>query len=315
MRLPATLLSALFVSLVLGAQHAHAADAVEWLTRANQAAKQLNYSGNYFYHHGEHAEMLRVSHRVDGRNERQRIEVLDGPHREFIRINDDVYCHLADGKTVRIDKSAVQRFFPAVVPDEPARLAQYYTPKLGGNEKIAGRDCQVIILEPRDQFRHTHMIWVDRATSLPLKAQTVDSRGAPVSMYVFSELEVGRQPDKALFEVRMAGKRMQAAGFAASARSDGWTLSPPPGYASILEAMRPLPGIKNPVLHKVYSDGISNLSIFIEPLVEGGAYMEGLSTEGATNIYARRVAGHKIMAVGDVPAAALMEVVNSAQKK
>jgi sigma-E factor negative regulatory protein RseB len=315
MRLPATLLSALFVSLALSAQLAHAMDAVEWLASANQAAKKLNYTGNYVYEHGENTEVLRVSHRVDGKNERQKIEVLDGPHREFIRINDDVYCHLADGKTVRIDKSAAQRFFPAVVPDAPSHLAQYYLLKLGGNEKIAGRDCQVIILEARDQFRHTHMIWVDRATSLPLKTQTVDSRGTLVSMYVFSELEVGRQPDKALFDVRMAGKRMQAAGFAASAQGDGWTLSPPPGYASILEAMRPLPGIKNPVLHKMYSDGISNLSIFIEPLAEGDTYMEGLSTEGATNIYARRVADHKIMAVGDVPAAALMEVVNSAQKK
>lgn len=315
MRLPATLLSALFVSLVLGAQLAHAADAVEWLTSANKAAKQLNYTGNYVYEHGEHTEVLRVSHRVDGKNERQKIEVLDGPHREFIRINDDVYCHLADGKTVRIDKSAVQRFFPSVVPNDPARLAQYYIPKLGGNEKVAGRDCQIVILEPRDRFRYTYMVWVDRATSLPLKAQTVDERGAPVSIFVFSEVEIGKQPDKALFDVRMAGKRMQAAGFAASAQDDGWAISPPPGYASILEAMRPLPGIKNPVLHKVYSDGMSNLSVFIEPLVDGSSYMEGLSTEGATNIYARLVADHKVMAVGDVPAAALMEIVNSVQKK
>ena len=151
MRLPAALLTQLLVVLALGAQLAHAADAIEWLNRANKAAKQLDYTGTYIYHHGGHEELLRVSHRVDGKQERQKIEVLDGPHREFIRINDDVYCHLADGKTVRVDKSAVQRFFPAVVPNNPLRLNEYYIPKLGGSDKVAGRDCQIVILEPRDQ--------------------------------------------------------------------------------------------------------------------------------------------------------------------
>jgi sigma-E factor negative regulatory protein RseB len=314
MRLPAALLTPLFVLLALGAQLAHAADAVEWLNRANKAARQLNYTGTYTYLHGEREEVLRVSHRVDGKLERQKIEVLDGPHREFIRINDDVYCHLADGKTVRVDKSAVQRFFPAVVPNEPLRLAEYYIPKLGGSEKVAGRDCQIVILEPRDQYRYTQMIWVDRATALPLKSQTVDNRGTPLSMFVFFEIEIGRRPDKALFDVRTAGKRTQAAGFAAGTH-DVWALSPPPGYVRILESLRPLPGIKTPVLHSVYSDGMSNLSVFIEPILEGDAGMEGLSTEGAISVYARRVDGHKVTALGEVPPAALLETANSVQKK
>jgi sigma-E factor negative regulatory protein RseB len=316
MRLPAALLTPLLVVLALGAQLAHAADAVEWLNRANKAARQLNYTGTYVYRHGEHEEVLRVSHRVDGRQERQKIEVLDGPHREFIRINDDVYCHLADGKTVRVDKSAVQRFFPAVVPNNPVRLNEYYIPKLGGAEKVAGRDCQIIILEPRDQYRYTQMIWIDRATSLPLKSQTLNSRGTAVSTFVFSEVEVGKRPDKALFEVHMAGKRTQAAGLTMGALDDVWVLAAPPGYVRILESMRPLPGIKIPVLHSVYSDGMSNLSVFIEPILDSNDVgLEGLSTEGAMNVYGRRVEGHKVTAIGEVPAAALLETANSVQKR
>jgi len=315
MRLPAALLTQLLVVLALGAQLAHAADAIEWLNRANKAAKQLDYTGTYIYHHGGHEELLRVSHRVDGKQERQKIEVLDGPHREFIRINDDVYCHLADGKTVRVDKSAVQRFFPAVVPNNPLRLNEYYIPKLGGSDKVAGRDCQIVILEPRDQYRHTQMIWIDRATSLPLKSQTVDGHGTPVSMFLFSEVEIGKRPDKALFDVRTAGKRTQAAGFTASAQDDVWKLRPPPGYERILESMRPLPGVKSPVLHSVYSDGLSNISVFIEPVLDGDVGMEGLSTEGAIGVYARRVEGHKVTTMGEVPSAALLEMANSVQKK
>ena len=315
MRLPASLLNPLLLLVVLGAQIAHAAEPLEWLARASKAARQLNYTGTYVYHHGGHAEVMRVSHRVDGKEERQKIEVLDGPHREFIRINDDVFCHLADGKTVRVDKSAVQRFFPAVVPGDSMRLTEYYIPKLGGSEKVAGRDCQIIILEPRDEYRYTQMIWLDRATSLPLKSQTVDDRGAPLSVFVFSEIEIGKRPDKALFDVRMAGKRTQAAGFTAGAQDDVWLVSPPPGYVRILESMRPLPGVKSPVLHSVYSDGMSNLSVFIEPVLDNNAGLEGLSTEGAISVYARRLDSHKVTALGEVPPAALLEIANSVHKK
>ncbi len=316
MRIPLSLLSSLFVSLVLSAHHAHAADALDMLEKANEAASRLNYTGTYFYHHGEHTEVLRVSHRVDKRGEMHKIEVLDGPHREFLRINDEVYCHMADGKTVRIDKNAVQRFFPAVVPDDTVNLARYYIPKLGGTDKVAGRECQVIILEPRDQFRYTHMLWLDRQTMLPLKTRTVDNHGAPVSMFVFSEIEIGSKPDKAIFDVRMAGKRIQAASLSSNIQnSGGWSVSPPPGYSSVLEAMRPMPGKKSPVLHRVYSDGMSNLSVFIEPIVEGESSLEGLSTENAINIYSRRMAGHKVTSMGEVPAAALLETANSVQKK
>lgn len=298
----------------MGVQLAHAADALDWLERASKAARQLNYTGTYVYHHGQHAEVLRVSHRVDGKKELQKIEVLDGPHREFIRIDDDVYCHLADGKTVRVDKSAVQRFFPAVVPADPVRLNEFYIPKLGGADRVAGRDCQIVILEPRDQYRFTHMVWIDRATFLPLKSQTVDRGGRPLSMFVFSEVEIGRRPDKALFDVRMAGKRTQAAGFSAG-ENDLWVLTPPPGYVRILESLRPLPGLKSPVLHSVYSDGKSNLSVFIEPVADGEIGMEGLSTEGAMSVYARRIGDHKVTALGEVPAAALLETANSVRKK
>lgn len=316
MRTPLLLWSSLIISLIMGAQIARAADALEMLKAANEAAGKLDYTGTYFYHHGEHSEVLRVAHRVDRRGEMHKIEVLDGPHREFLRINDEVYCHMSDGKTVRIDRNAVQRFFPAVVPEDTVNLTRYYIPKLGGIEKVAGRVCQVIILEPRDQYRYPYMIWLDKQTLLPLKTRTVDNNGTPVSMYVFSEIEIGSKPDKAIFDVRMAGKRIQAASLANIPKDEGgWSVNPPPGYIGILTAMRPLHGKKTPVLHRVYSDGISNLSVFIEPIIEGRTYLDGLSTESAINVYARRVADHRVTAMGEVPAAALLETANSVQKR
>lgn len=307
---------ALLAACLMAAQVAQARDVLEWLNQASQASRALNYTGTYFYYHGEHTEVMRVSHRVDAKAERNKIEVLDGPRREFIRINNEVYCHLADGKTVRINHNAVQRFFPAVVPDNIVNLARYYNPKLGGVEKVAGRDCQVVILEPRDGYRYTQMVWLDTASSLPLKTRTVDERGAAVSMFVFSEIEIGKQPDKAIFDVRTAGKLVQVTGFDEQAKASEWAVKAPPGFVAAFEARRPLPGRKNSVLHRIYSDGMSSFSIFIEPTQEDTYALQGLSTENAINIYSRRLGGgHKITALGEVPAATLLEVGNSVQKK
>jgi sigma-E factor negative regulatory protein RseB len=155
-----------FTGLVLLSGGARADAAADWLNRAatatkqqlNRAAtatKQQNYSGIYVYHHGEHVEVLRVQHRADTNGEQEKVEVMDGTSRQFMRINNDVYCHLPDGKHVRLERNALRRFFPALLPAQPASLLDFYEAKLGGIERVAGRTCQVVTLAPRDGYRYT----------------------------------------------------------------------------------------------------------------------------------------------------------------
>lgn len=292
-----------------------AADAAaEWLDRAAGAARQLNYSGIYVYHHGEHVEVLRVLHRSDGGSEREKIEVLDGTPRQFLRINNDVYCHLPDGKHVRRERNAVRRFFPALLPEQPGQLAEFYSIRLGGNERVAGRDCQVVILEPRDAYRHAYQLWLDKQTGLPLKTRSVNENGGVVSMFVFSEIQIGKAPEMRLFRNDMAGKRIQQASLE---QTSGlvWDVAPPPGYLRVQEALRALPGKKAPVTHLVFSDGLSVLSMFVEPLDPQVHSMQGLSAEGAIGVYARQVDGYMVTVLGEVPSQALIETGNSARRK
>src|SRR5690606_5512469 len=82
---------AALTGLMLLSATARADEALEWLERAAAAAKQQNYSGVYVYHHGEHVEVLRVLHRTHGKGELEKVEVMDGTPRQFLRINNDVY--------------------------------------------------------------------------------------------------------------------------------------------------------------------------------------------------------------------------------
>lgn len=302
------------VFLLLVAQNAHANEAIEWLNRASVAAKQLNYSGVYVYQHGEHVEVMRVSHRRDASGEQEKIEVLEDVPRQFLRVDKDVYCQLPDGKTVRMEKNTSRRFFPGLLGDNPESLQRYYTIKLAGSERVAGLNCQVVSLEPRDGYRHGYKLWLDKRTGLPLKSRTVNSNGGVVSMFVFSEIQIGRTLDAQNFRQDLAGKKIVMASIDRPP-SPIWDVSAPPGYALVLEATRPLPGKKMPVSHWVFSDGLSALSVFIEPDSESSGHFQGLSAEGAMSVYARQLEGHKITTLGEVPNRALIETGNSVRKK
>ena len=300
-----------FAGLMLLSGGARADAAADWLNRAATAAKQQNYSGIYVYHHGEHVEVLRVLHRSDVNGEQEKVEVMDGTSRQFLRINNDVYCHLPDGKHVRLERNALRRFFPALLPAQPASLLNFYEARLGGTERVAGRLCQVVTLEPRDGYRYAYNLWLDKRTGLPLKARIVNDNGNVISMLVFSEIQIGKAPD---IRNDMAGKVIQKVQADKPAVSD-WGVTPPPGYERVQEAVRSLPGKRAPVTHLVFSDGLSVLSMFIEPADPQVQSLHGLSAEGAIGIYAREVDGYVVTTLGEVPNMALIETGNSATRK
>jgi sigma-E factor negative regulatory protein RseB len=307
-------LAAGVVGLMLLSGMARADAALDWLNSAVVAAKQQNYSGVYVYHHGEHVEVLRVLHRTDATGELEKVEVLDGTPRKFLRVNSDVYCHLSDGKNVRLERNALRRFFPALLPAQPASLLEYYEAKLGGTERVAGRLCQVVTLEPRDGYRYSYNLWLDKQTGLPLKSRVVNGSGGVVSMFVFSEIQIGKVPDVRLFHNDLAGKRIHKASLDNPAEV-AWDVTPPPGYERVQEAVRSLPGKQAPVIHLVFSDGLSVLSMFVEPVDPQMQNLRGLSAEGVIGIYAREVDGHTVTTLGEVPNMALIETGNSVKRK
>jgi sigma-E factor negative regulatory protein RseB len=305
---------ALLCVLMLPGIAAAADPALDWLNRAAAAAKQQNYSGIYVYHHGEHVEVLRVMHRNDGKNEQEKTEVLDGSPRQYLRINQDVYCHLPDGKQVRLERNAPRRFFPAMLPAQPASLLAYYDAKLGGWERVAGRPSQVLMLEPRDGYRYAYNLWLDKQTGLPLKSRLINGDGKVVSMFVFSEIQIGKMPDAQLFANDMAGKTVHNASLDQPV-GIAWQIAPPPGFAQVQAAVRILPGKSEPVTHLVFSDGLSVLSMFVEPVDPRMPKMQGLSANGAISVYAREVGGFMVTTLGEVPSAALTETGNSVKRK
>ena len=102
------------------------ADAMSLLTRIQQAAQRQNYSGTYVHQQGNQVQSSRVVHLLDKTGEHEKLDLLDGQERTFIRNNDDVRCYVPDNKVVLVEKRARYDTFPALLTTEPVDLDRYY---------------------------------------------------------------------------------------------------------------------------------------------------------------------------------------------
>ena len=60
---------------------------VRLLSRIQQAARKQDYAGVFMYQQGETIQSSRLVHVLDGTGERERLEILDGQPREYLRHN------------------------------------------------------------------------------------------------------------------------------------------------------------------------------------------------------------------------------------
>src|ERR1035437_5289246 len=145
-------------------------DGLFWLGRVVTAAQNLNYSGTFVYQNGTQTETSRITHLVEAGKEFERLEVLDGSPREVIRNNDEVKCYLHESRTLIIEKSGQRSSFPVLLPASLAGLAEHYSIRKGLPGRVAERESQSVLLEPRDDLRYGHQFWIDVSTGLLLKA-------------------------------------------------------------------------------------------------------------------------------------------------
>ena len=285
--------------------------AFAWLQRMATAAHQLNYTGSFVYQHGQQVETSRITHLKDAAGEHEKLVTLDGSPRQIFRNNDEVYCFLADDKTVMVDKHHANIGFPAFLPQQIADLKAYYDVRLDGRERVAGRECQVIYLAPKDQFRYGHRLWADIQTGLLLKTSTWSDQKDIVDQFTFTDIKIGAPIDRNDVRPALNGKKLIRSTGEGNAQplpiDPGWEIGPtPPGFKKIMAVKRVLPGASVPVNHIVFSDGLAAASVFIEPASNKTTL--GLSHQGAMHMYTRKVADYQVKVLGEVPSATVMQI-------
>jgi len=288
------------------------------LERVQNAAAQLDYAGTFTWQQGSELQSSRIVHVVDATGERERIEVLDGAAREFIRHNDVVQCLVPERKQVLTDQRRGNRF-PALQlvlsQNAPNRqlselMRRYAFTRMPPRQRVAGRVCTQIDVRPKDALRHHQRLCVDDRSGLLLRVQTLNPHGQVIEQIAFTSLQVGQnvwqEPLSPSWEthdwqqVQLEQETMDAARL-------GWRLPLPAGFKYVEQSQRPRRS-GTPMLHVVMADGLSAISIFIEPIAQNVAAHTAphtLSSAGAMHLHGVRVEDYRVTLVGDVPLATL----------
>jgi len=286
-----------------------AGDVTDWLMRVEMATDKVSYTGSFIFEHDGRMETMRVAHRARADGFRQRLFSLTGSPREVIRDNESVWCFLPDKKIgVHEYRQSSRNSFLEIRGEQIASLENYYDFILGGTERIADREARVIEVMPRDAYRYGYTLWADAETALLLRTDLVDESDAIVERYMFVDIEIGVPiPDREL-QPRTDRDSLQWFGIDEPGESRGETDRPmqwdsktlPPGFMLSHSINRRGPMDEEIVEHHVYSDGLSSVSLFVkEARDDSGAV--GFSRMGAVSAYVRRVDGHVITVVGEVP--------------
>jgi len=297
---------------LLQAQSLPGAD--DWLRKIYRATQDLSYSGIFVYQQGGHTETSRITRLADARGGTEKLEVLDGAPREIVRTRDSVRCYLPESRMIKIDQRGGRQGFPMVLPEQRAKIHENYTVTLGEMQRVAGLDCQEVVLAPHDALRYGYRLCADLATGMPLKAMVFDENGEAAEQFTFTQWAPGRvrreqlKPRYPTSSWRVDDTSVSAANLADA----GWVFSVDlPGFEKVAEVTRKH-GNAQPVGQVVYSDGLAAVSVFLESADQQSAPVEaGLAKMGAVHIYTREIDGHVITAVGEVPAASVRRIAHA----
>lgn len=284
------------------------ADASTWLMKINSAAAEVNFVGTFVYTHNGEVETMEVARRIKDGMMQERLYSLNGAPREIIRGMDKVWHYIPDQNVVMYDyRQTSQSGFPKILPGDFEQLKRNYHFVEGSTGRIADRLVHQINVIPNDGYRYGYSLWADKTTGLLLRSDLINQQNEILEQYLFVDIEIGGDiTDEQLIavsnqnELQLYGNNTPTT---ASVDYSDWLLAQiPDGYTLSKHIRRMSPMDSGEVEHRVYTDGLSSVSVFIKEIREGQSEMSGLSRMGAVHAYRKTLNNHRITVMGEVPA-------------
>ncbi len=296
--------------------------AVEWLQKIQMAGEKTNFTGTIVMQQGSEVRVSRIAHRYNNGAVRERVQALDGVPHEFVRADNEVRCLWPQARAVVVEWRPLQDHFPVLTDAAPAEVLKSYQFSRERVERVAGQDCQILALAPRDALRYGHRLCVAETSGLLLSAQVLNERNEVLERMAFTDVQVVPTLEASAVEPSWStqGWRVERTEHEpVDVRAKGWFFWVPEGFKRVREVLRKMsPGgtPQGQAMQSVYSDGLATLSVFIEPDAPSGSgpsMDERIQAHGATHALSRQVGRAAVTVVGEVPASTVRQVVNSVE--
>ncbi|MEO7324306.1 MAG: MucB/RseB C-terminal domain-containing protein [Dokdonella sp.] len=283
------------------------------LTQMSAAVRTRDYQGSFIFEHNGQIDALRLFH-VGGNPERERLVSMSGVRTEIVRDDTSLRCLQNGLPTVTFENRAGARLLPLVPEASVLASSGFYATSLAGTDRVAGYRAQIVEISARDGYRYGYRLWLDEDTHLLLRSALVDSARRTLEQFMFVALDVGAKPKESDLRAGSDVGASAPAEEAALAGTPQWRVTdPPPGFA-FLRAQRPAQG-PTPAEHHLYSDGIADVSVYVEPRdANAPAAQDRSMVRGALHVYSRDVGAWRVTALGDVPRATVERIARSTRR-
>lgn len=289
-----------------------------WLQRIQRAAANVSYQGTLASNAGGSYSSSRVLHYCDGQQTFERLELLDGENRLQYRHNDQVVTVWPAAKRAVVERRDPVAQFPALPVATAARVIDNYDLQKLGQERVAGLEADVLLLQPRDHLRFAQRLWAHRDTGLLLRNEVLAPGGEVLESSAFVDLRLGGKPQPAL----IARPMQQLDGLQVlrpqtdrtQLDAEGWVLARPvPGFQLVHCIKRPLDTTgasaepPQQVVQSVFSDGLAQVSVFIERYDARHHPKAMGASAGASHTVMLRRGDWWLTVVGEVPMATVQQ--------
>ncbi len=286
--------------------------ATEQLERMANAMRSLSYEGTLVYAHGNRIESLRIEHRIENGQSRERMESLNGPERSMTREQDRVTCELPNSHPISVHRGGLTHDVLRAKAIDPESLSAHYLIHPLGTARVAGRQVDVVGIIPRDSLRYGYRFYLDLESGLPLKSDLMGEQSEPIEQIMFTSLELlPSQENQEIADADTVDAGM-ATSRPAPVDTDPWRFTElPAGFdLTMHDHWRDTAG--HSVDHFLISDGLASVSVYVESDAADG--LDGETRIGAIHAAGRRVFGHQVTVIGEVPSVTVQMVLAALQR-
>ncbi len=282
------------------------------LQKMSVAADGLDYSGEFVYVKDGKISSMKIAHisATETTGSQQKLMALDGSMREIIQQDDEVECVLPDQGMGLREKRQARQLFTLSMSDKVENIGLYYKVDHIGSTRVANRNCEQVVVSPKDNYRYGYGLCIDSENQLLLSSELKTRDEEILESYKFigvnfnkvekSEI-ISETPPKSLSWMDDKPKDTVAT-FNAAEAGLKWRVRPnKTGFELEHYIKRISPVMQAEITHLVLGDGLAQVSVFISPADASANKAEAALSMGSLNSHTRKVNNSMITAVGEVP--------------